>query len=136
MMYFYQIRQTRSQIKERKITPSSIGNPGLCFAALVGHDLQMWKPPTESIPVTTLANKPVSPCLTQVLDNLDKNLIETAELGMYGRATLLFAEIAKLYGTEFRDVHLKVMSPIRAVDGKTTTEYAVVIIYMVSFISM
>ena len=64
----------------------------------------------------------------------EKDVIITSELGIYGKATIFFDKIIHLYGGAFENVRLKLMSPVKSSDGRTTIEYAIAVIYMVSSI--
>ena len=67
----------------------------------------------------------------ELISSFSTYVIECAEMGMYGRATVLFHELVRLYDPFFPNVKLKVTSPL---DGRMSVEYAVVVIYGVCFI--
>ena len=126
-----------SLIVNRKVTPSSVGNAENvkhCFMALVGSDVYTWRAPRIPLSREHLDKKRISREMDSIMRRYNRNVIESTETGMYGRATLLLDELITLYGAAFRNVTLKLMSPLRSNDGKTTIEYAVIIIYAVSFI--
>ena len=70
----------------------------------------------------------------ELISSFSTYVIECAEMGMYGRATVLFHELVRLYDPFFPNVKLKVTSPLRSLDGRMSVEYAVVVIYGVRFI--
>ena len=89
--------------------------------------MQSWKVPNEQIAGELLGKAVVRTSTTDILKSCNHSLIEEAEVGMYGRATQLMVELVHLYGAYFPASELKILSPLRTIDGKTSVEYAVVV---------
>ena len=124
----------KNLIKKRKITPSSLGSSGdiqTIFTALLGRSHLAWELPQRKISQATIQPRPLPTRLSGFLGTIEKRLEEVTELGMYGRATLLFVEMAETYDDVFPPgVSLKVCSPL---DGKAIIDYALMIVYLVCF---
>ena len=70
--------------------------------------------------------------MEETIRSYDTFILESAEIGMYGRATLLFHKLVRLYHSWFSNVSLRIVSPLKSCNGKMSVKYAV-IIYGVSF---
>ena len=69
---------------------------------------------------------------TLVLALIREVLNEGGEEGMYGRASVLLAEMIQLYDGSFpADVSLRLCAPLRTANGRAIIDYAVMIIYVV-----
>ena len=65
----------------------------------------------------------VSSAMEETIHSYDTFILESAEIGMYGRATFLFYEIERLYDSLFSNVSSRIMSPLKSCDSHIWGEF-------------